>query len=97
MPVIGLYVEAGHLGIGDPYRLGVTVLIQFATDREAGFGRGGGDVIASTTTKAGLTVRCELDTGGPHELWQLPVCSVAGVKRAVLKSGRPPTPAAMPP
>jgi hypothetical protein len=43
MPLIGLYVEAGHLRVGDPYRLGIAVFIQFATYRQTGFGDGGGD------------------------------------------------------
>ena len=43
MPVIGLDVEARHLRIGDPYRLGIAVFIQFAADRQAGFGRCGGN------------------------------------------------------
>jgi len=43
MPLTGLDVEARHLRIGDPYRLGIAVLIQFAAHRQTYFGRGGGD------------------------------------------------------
>ena len=43
MPVSGLDVEARHLRVGDPYRLGVAFLIQFAMHRQTSFCRGGGD------------------------------------------------------
>src|SRR6476660_7844467 len=43
MPVVGHDVEARPVRVGYTYRLGVAVLIQFATDRQTGFGRGGGD------------------------------------------------------
>src|SRR5665213_1542044 len=43
MPLIGVYVEGRHLRVGNPYRLGIAVLIQFAAHRQAGLGCGGGD------------------------------------------------------
>jgi hypothetical protein len=43
MPLVGLYIERCHLGLGHPYRSWIAILVQFTAHRQARLGRGGGD------------------------------------------------------
>jgi hypothetical protein len=69
MPVIGLDVEARHLGVGDPYRLGVAVLIRFAAHRQTGFGRGGGDELNNRETADKRLSAPSLDDVAEHAMF----------------------------
>ena len=60
MPFIGLNVEGRHLRIGDPYCLGIAVLIQFAAHRQANL------VVVAAMSSTTASYGSVAETGGSN-------------------------------